>query len=88
MLERRAFGVLTRYEWIPNLAWKSRRQKRSRATGQTVVAGPWSGSSAPNPRDQYELDALLDKISASGIDSLARGEKARLIELSKKLRGH
>ncbi len=88
-LAARAFGVLASYAWIPNLSFKSRRQKRSRSrAGQTVVAGPWTGSSAPNPRDQFELDALLDKISASGIDSLARGEKARLNELSKKLRGH
>lgn len=89
MLAGRAFGLLTRYEWIPNLAWKSRKRKRPRAIGgPTVVAGPWAGSNTPSPRDQYELDALLDKISASGIDSLARGEKARLNELSKKLRGH
>lgn len=88
ILTGRAFGVLTQYEWIPNLGRRSRRRKRTARTGgQTVVAGPWSGSSAPDPRDQYELDALLDKISASGIDSLGRTEKARLNELSKKLRG-
>lgn len=91
LLAGRAFGVLTQYEWIPNLgrrSGKSGKRKRSPSGGgQTVVAGPWSGSSAPDPRDQYELDALLDKISAHGIDSLARGEKARLNELSKKLRG-
>ncbi len=85
----RAFGVLTQYDWIPNLArGQGKRKRKSRRSGQTVVAGPWSGSTpAPNPRDQYELDALLDKISANGIDSLARDEKARLNELSKKLRG-
>lgn len=88
LLAGRAFGVLTQYDWIPNLARRSGKQKRAaRRSGQTVVAGPWSGSSAHDPRDQYELDALLDKISASGIDSLGRGEKARLNELSKKLRG-
>ena len=87
VLAARAFGVLASYEWIPKLGRRSRNRKRLRA-GQTVVAGPWLGSSGPNPRDQHELDALLDKISASGIDSLARGEKARLNELSKKLRGH
>ncbi len=89
VLAARAFGVLTQYDWIPNLGRGSgKRKRRSRARGQRVVAGPWSGSSAPaDPRDQYELDALLDKISANGIDSLARGEKARLNELSKKLRG-
>jgi len=89
LLTGRAFGVLTQYDWIPNLGRQSGKQKRSvrRSGRQTVVAGPWSGSSAPDPRDQYELDALLDKISAHGIDSLGRDEKARLNELSKKLRG-
>ena len=88
LLAARAFGVLTQYEWIPNLGRQASKQKRqARRSGQTVVAGPWSGSGAPDPRDQYELDALLDKISANGIDSLGRNEKARLNELSKKLRG-
>lgn len=88
LLTGRAFGVLTQYDWIPNLGRRPSKQKRAaRRSGQTVVAGPWSGSSAPDPRDQYELDALLDKISANGIDSLGRNEKARLNELSKKLRG-
>jgi len=91
ILAARAFGILTQYEWIPNLGPRSRgaRKRIARQGGPTVIAGPWSGSSSPppNPRDQYELDALLDKISASGIDSLARDEKARLNELSKKLRG-
>lgn len=88
LLAGRAFGVLTQYDWIPNLGRRSGKRRRStRRGGQTVVAGPWSGSSVPDPRDQYELDALLDKISANGIDSLGRSEKARLNELSKKLRG-
>ena len=92
LLAGRAFGVLTQYEWIPNLGRGSgksgKRTRSARGGGQTVIAGPWSGSSAPDPRDQYELDALLDKISANGIDSLDRGEKSRLNELSKKLRGN
>ncbi|MEQ1874191.1 MAG: rhomboid family intramembrane serine protease [Ilumatobacteraceae bacterium] len=91
LLAGRAFGVLTQYEWIPNLGRKSgksaKRKRSARGGGNTVVAGPWSGSSASDPRDQHELDALLDKISANGIDSLDRGEKSRLNELSKKLRG-
>lgn len=95
MLAGRAFGVLTHYEWIPKLARhrgrrSGGRKRSSRGSGgsdTTVVAGPWAGANTPNPRDQYELDALLDKISANGIDSLDRGEKARLNELSKKLRG-
>lgn len=58
----------------------------------TVVDGPWSTPSAPaaNPQEtaaaQAELDALLDKISAGGLDSLSANEKRRLNELSKRLR--
>ena len=43
----------------------------------------YSGLSAA---EQHELDALLDKTSAGGLDSLSRPEKDRLNELSKKLR--
>ncbi|MBI4882983.1 MAG: rhomboid family intramembrane serine protease [Actinobacteria bacterium] len=87
-LAARAFGILGDYPWIPKLAIPSRRRKRlPRATDQRVVTRPWAGSNSPDPRDQAELDALLDKISARGIDSLSRDEKARLNELSQKLRG-
>lgn len=59
----------------------------------TVVDGPWQAPPPP-PRDtaddkatQAELDALLDKISQSGLESLSAAEKRRLNELSKRLRG-
>ncbi len=63
----------------------SGRGKRAKG-GQQVVQGPWQ-SSGPSPADQIELDMILDKIGASGMDSLSRGEKQRLNELSKRLRG-
>ena len=45
----------------------------SRRRRPTVVAGPWARRSRPRRRDdQSELDALLDKISATGMDSLSR----------------
>ena len=40
----------------------------------------------PSAADQAELDGLLDKIGASGMDSLSGAEKKRLNELSKRLR--
>ncbi len=76
---------------------KSKRNKRGDA-GQRVVDGPWRKetsatapppSSAPpaaSPADQAELDGLLDKIGADGMDSLSGAEKKRLNELSKRLR--
>jgi len=43
-------------------------------------------SSAEAAAAQVELDALLDKISATGLESLTSDEKRRLNELSKRLR--
>ncbi|MEO6571049.1 MAG: rhomboid family intramembrane serine protease [Ilumatobacteraceae bacterium] len=56
-----------------------------------VVEGPWAAPTTPAPGSdavaaQAELDVLLDKISAGGLDSLTADEKRRLNELSKKLR--
>ena len=45
-----------------------------------------SVSSADAAAAQVELDELLDKISATGLDSLSTDEKRRLNELSKRLR--
>ncbi|MFZ9016490.1 MAG: DUF6576 domain-containing protein, partial [Ilumatobacteraceae bacterium] len=42
--------------------------------------------SADTAAAQAELDVLLDKISASGLESLSTDEKRRLNELSKRLR--
>lgn len=61
--------------------------------GGSVVEGPWSAPPPPARPSadarvaQAELDALLDKISSSGLDSLTPAEKRRLNELSKQLRG-
>ena len=76
---------------------KKRKSKPSRGAGPSksggVVQGPWKNApapmpppSAPSPADQVELDALLDKIGANGMDSLTSDEKKRLNDLSKRLR--
>ena len=94
LLVARTFGLLTNYTFIPNLRPArstrntSERRPRARKGGQRVVAGPWQGSTPAHSADeQHELDSLLDKINAQGLDALSRDEKARLNELSKKLRG-
>ncbi|MEO1056526.1 MAG: DUF6576 domain-containing protein [Actinomycetota bacterium] len=69
-----------------------RRQKRGKPSRsrQKVVEGPWQQAPPPPPpasaADQAELDALLDKIGANGMDALSGAEKQRLNELSKRLR--
>lgn len=71
------------------------KPKRSAGASSTrgVVQGPWKNApapapppAAPSPADQIELDALLDKIGANGMDSLSGDEKKRLNDLSKRLR--
>ena len=88
-LAARSVGMLENYRWLPKIAVpkRNRRPRHSRSRGRpAVVAGPWAGSST-SAADHSELDALLDKISATGMDSLTRAEKQRLNELSKRLRG-
>jgi hypothetical protein len=72
---------------------RRKRSKPSKGSGQKVVDGPWKRGPAPMPppsgpsaADQAELDALLDKIGANGMDSLTSDEKKRLNDLSKRLR--
>lgn len=72
------------------------RGPRRRGRGQ-VVEGPWRRSETRidvprrssgdlNPLEHAELDSLLDLISERGIGSLSETERARLNELSKRLR--
>ena len=74
---------------------KKSKPKRSAGPSKSggVVQGPWKNAPAPtppppppSPADQIELDALLDKIGADGMDSLTGDEKKRLNDLSKRLR--
>ena len=74
---------------------KKSKSKRSAASAKPggVVQGPWKNAPAPappptgpSPADQIELDSLLDKIGANGMDSLTGDEKKRLNDLSKRLR--
>lgn len=93
----RQYGMLQDMPFIPRFAGGSRGGKPVRADhrsgraakGQKVVEGPWGGSSIEpglTAAEHAELDDLLDKTNERGLDSLTRAEKARLNELSKKLR--
>jgi membrane associated rhomboid family serine protease len=87
----RSVGLLAERSFIPALPKLKRRRKRTRrsssGSGQTVVPGPWEAPQAPPvSRDQAELDALLDKIHASGMDSLSDHEREQLLILRDRLR--
>jgi membrane associated rhomboid family serine protease len=96
----RAVGLLSAYPYIPKLPLPGtlsgrtstpRGRKRRSDPGRRVVPGPWTPPAPQQPdadhsATQAELDALLDKIAAEGLDSLTSAEKRRLNELSKRLR--
>lgn len=92
----RQYGMVESLSFVPRLSGGSRSRskparQRSRGKqrgGDPVVQGPWAPPAPPHsPAEEAELNDLLDKISSQGIDALSRTEKARLNELSKKLRG-
>ena len=91
-------GLLSRYAFVPGsmitpkqrtLGQQRKRRRRSepRSTsgGGTVVQGPWVGPEPP-AREDEEMDALLDKIMARGLDSLTGRERKRLEELRQQRR--
>ena len=88
----RRFGYLEdTMGWLPSGATKRKKRPGRSRSQNKVVPGPWSApTEAAPPADaaaaQAELDTLLDKISAGGLDSLTGDEKRRLNELSKRLR--
>ena len=78
----RRFGLLTQFTWLPG---PQRRRPRSRGRLRVVEATPPKPSRAERKQHNAEakLDALLDKINASGMDSLTKSELAELRTLSK-----
>jgi len=89
-LVAKGMGLLSEWRQVPRLSMhrtrKPKKQKRT-PSGPTVVQGPWRPSEpAPVSRDQAALDALLDKISATGMDSLTDHEREQLMVLRDRLR--
>jgi hypothetical protein len=85
----RSLGLLAELRAVPHVSVrrKPRTKKQKRQPGPTVVQGPWQPPhSPPVSRDQAALDALLDKISATGMDSLTDQERDQLMVLRDRLR--
>jgi hypothetical protein len=88
-LVARSLGLMSEWRQVPQLRVRrlSRPHRRRRPSGPTVVQGPWQPPEpSPVSRDQAALDALLDKISASGMDSLSDHEREQLMVLRDRLR--
>lgn len=93
-LVAKSLGLLSELSGVPQLSFrrtrKPKRSKRSSSSGQTVIPGPWQQppptATPPVSRDQAELDDLLDKIHAHGMDSLTDQEKDHLLVLRDRLR--
>jgi hypothetical protein len=92
-LVAKSLGLLSEVRQVPRLRGPARARKPKRSRGApkggpgTVVAGPWQPREVPPvSRDQAALDALLDKISASGMDSLTDHEREQLMVLRDRLR--
>lgn len=89
----KSLGLLADYKQILSVKRRQPRRSQSRShrprgrghghsAGPTVVAGPWDNVS----KDQRELDALLDKISQHGVESLTEKDRARMMELRERIR--
>jgi hypothetical protein len=88
-LVARSLGLMSEWRWMPHVSFKRRRRapRQKRPAGPTVVQGPWQPPvTPPVSRDQAALDALLDKISESGMESLTDGEREQLMILRDRLR--
>jgi membrane associated rhomboid family serine protease len=93
-------GFATGFLYLKVADWRLGRAERHlrRATEPSVLVHPGRAaraSDAPKPprraaRDpaQAEIDRVLDKISARGIDSLTPAERRFLAEMSRKMRDH
>jgi len=85
----RSLGLMSEWRGVPTVRIRRtpRAKRPKRGSGPTVVQGPWQPSEPPPvSRDQAALDALLDKISAGGMDSLTDQEREQLMVLRDRLR--
>jgi|SRR3990170_811181 len=78
---------------VPSSAPQRRSRARARslqngAEGRRRRDGPRRPASRPDETIQAKIDRLLDKISATGIDSLTPEERQLLAERSRQLRQH
>lgn len=94
----RSFGFANELHWVPKVplpasmtgespspraARPQRRRRRSRGKGNLSSVPPPPSES---PSADMEIDALLDQVADSGLDSLSKEQRRRLEDHSKRLR--
>lgn len=93
----RHMGLLGEHAWIPGARRPGRtpqarqgrpsRLSRKGKAGRPGAARPEAGAERRAASDREKLDALLDRISDHGIDSLSAAERRELMRLRDRLRG-
>ena len=84
-------GVNTNFAWLPKFQIPARKKRPKKRKLKSVPTSSAAVRPVPTVRPgeglrQAELDMLLDKIAAEGIDSLSPEERRRLDEASRRLR--
>jgi membrane associated rhomboid family serine protease len=95
LIVTRAYGLATDTPWVPKLNLPGsgpsgpgkKRAKKGKAKLASVPVGVEQSNARLDISAQFEMDSLLDKISAGGMESLTSAERKRLEQLSKQLRG-
>ncbi len=100
LLGLRAFGFANELPWLPKIGLpasstgssagparpRQPRSKRRRGRGSLSAVPAPPSSSATDRRSEMEIDALLDQVAESGLDSLSKEQRKRLEDHSKRLR--
>lgn len=81
-LAARRLGLLGRYDWLPGRARTTTTRRRSRRSAPSKPGRDERRQAS----DEERLDALLAKISAEGIHSLSKAERAELEKIRQRRR--
>lgn len=76
--------VISVMNWFKSFFVASPKIKVSHRSAPKAAAAPKQQAAKPSKSEQEEIDAILDKISHSGYDSLTKEEKQKLFNASKK----
>lgn len=68
----------------PNIKVSHRKKQKTSPASRTRKSAGKKASGAKSKSSQEEIDAILDKISQSGYESLSKDEKQKLFDASKK----